>query len=133
MLHIKEIKRVDEEQAGRMCSCEAENMLSSVPIMQLYSPGDEGQCFHPEMKILPLFYTFSLTKTQKDDIQFFFCSSCSCVLYRRTELILGFYLHLYCIIIIFNLFFIKWSSDAHFTQVDMILWGLNKKSITYFG
>ncbi len=68
MLHIKEIKQVDEEQAGRMCSCEAENMLSSVPIMQLFSPGDEGQCFHPEMKILPLFTTFSLTKTQKDDI-----------------------------------------------------------------
>ncbi len=28
---------------------------------------------------------------------------------------------------------LKGSSDAHFPQVDMILYGLNEKSITYFG
>ncbi len=28
---------------------------------------------------------------------------------------------------------LKGSSDTHFPQVDMILWGLNEKSITYFG
>ncbi len=32
-----------------------------------------------------------------------------------------------------HLFFLKGSSDAHFPQVDMILLGLNEKSITYFG
>lgn len=59
---IKEIKQVDEEEAGRMCSCEAENMRSSVPIMQLFSPGDEGQRFHPEMII---YYFLSYTKTKR--------------------------------------------------------------------
>ncbi len=28
---------------------------------------------------------------------------------------------------------LKGSSDAHFPQVDMILYGLNEKSITFFG
>ncbi len=28
---------------------------------------------------------------------------------------------------------LKGSSDAHFTQVDMILYGLNEKCITHFG
>jgi len=32
-----------------------------------------------------------------------------------------------------HLFSLKGSSDAHFPQVDMILLGLNEKSITYFG
>ncbi len=31
------------------------------------------------------------------------------------------------------LLLLKGSSDAHFPQVDMILYGLNEKSITYFG
>ncbi len=29
--------------------------------------------------------------------------------------------------------FLKGSSDAHFPQVDMIIYGLNEKSITHFG
>ncbi len=32
-----------------------------------------------------------------------------------------------------GMFFLKGSSDAHFTQVDMILYARDKKSITYFG
>lgn len=50
MPHIKEIKQVDEEEAGRMCSCETENILLSVQIMQLFSQGDEGQRFIQKCK-----------------------------------------------------------------------------------
>ncbi len=32
-----------------------------------------------------------------------------------------------------GIIFLKGSSDDHFSQVDMILWCLNEKSITYFG
>jgi len=67
--HIKEIKQVEEEESRRMCSWEAENMLSIVRIMQLFYWDNEDHCFMPKLQLCQ--YSLSLVSFQTLMIFFF--------------------------------------------------------------